>query len=86
MTALLAGVAVLAFGVKAGLPWWALVAVTLLTVGPAGSAGAQIGRRRGIRDEVLQPGERWSPPTPSVPRSPNTPRPRPTRARSINYA
>ncbi|WP_330480448.1 hypothetical protein [Streptomyces sp. NBC_00724] len=56
-TAFLAVVAVVGFGAKAGLPWWAVVAGALLTAGLAGWTGAQIGRQHGIRNEVLEPGE-----------------------------
>ncbi|MFF1460372.1 hypothetical protein [Streptomyces sp. NPDC058330] len=56
-TAVLAVVAVAGLGMKAGLPWWLLAAVALLTAGLAGWTGARIGRRDGIRDEVLEPGD-----------------------------
>ncbi|WP_405710952.1 hypothetical protein OG264_19145 [Streptomyces xanthophaeus] len=56
-TALLAAVVVVGFGVKADLPLWAVVALTLLTAGPAGWTGAQLGRQRGLREQVLEPGE-----------------------------
>ncbi|WP_234432839.1 MULTISPECIES: hypothetical protein [unclassified Streptomyces] len=58
VTALPAVVAVVSYGARADLPWWAVVAVALLTAGLAGWTGAQIGRRRGIRNEVLEPGEK----------------------------
>ncbi|MEV0692672.1 hypothetical protein [Streptomyces sp. NPDC050388] len=58
VTALLAVVPVVGFGLKASLPWWAVAATVLLTAGFAGWTGAQIGRRRGIRKEVLEPGEK----------------------------
>lgn len=58
VTALLAGVAVVGYGVRAGLPWWVLLAVTLLTMGLVGWTGSQIGRRRGIRNDALEPGEK----------------------------
>ncbi|WFB05656.1 hypothetical protein LRS74_00475 [Streptomyces sp. LX-29] len=57
LTALLGVVAVVGAGMKVDLPWWALAAVALPTAGFAGWTGAQIGRRRGIRNEVLEPGE-----------------------------
>ncbi|MGW8884629.1 hypothetical protein [Streptomyces sp. NPDC055749] len=57
VTALFAVVAFVSYGVKADLPWWAVVAVALLTAGFAGWTGAQIGRRRGIRNAALEPGE-----------------------------
>ncbi|APU44490.1 hypothetical protein BSL84_17095 [Streptomyces sp. TN58] len=44
-------------GVMADLPLWAVVAVASLTAGLAGWTGAQMGRQRGIRKEVLEPGE-----------------------------
>ncbi|MFJ3722848.1 hypothetical protein ACIPYQ_09795 [Streptomyces sp. NPDC090045] len=58
VTALLAVVAVVGLGVEAGLPWWAVVAVALVTAALAGWAGAQIGRRQGVRNEALEPGEK----------------------------
>lgn len=57
VAALLAVLAVVGFGIKADLPLWAVVAVALLTAGLAGWTGAQIGRQRGIRNGVLEPGE-----------------------------
>ncbi|MEV7221825.1 hypothetical protein ACFT5D_18715 [Streptomyces sp. NPDC057144] len=57
VTAFLAVIAVVGFGIQADLPWWAMGAGALLTAGLAGWAGAQIGRQRGIRNEVLEPGE-----------------------------
>ncbi|WPO70365.1 MULTISPECIES: hypothetical protein [unclassified Streptomyces] len=57
-TALLAVTAVLGFGVKSDLPWWAMLAVGLLTAGFAGWAGSKSGRREGVRDAVLAPGEK----------------------------
>ncbi|WP_248500494.1 hypothetical protein [Streptomyces sp. D2-8] len=57
VTAFLAVTAVVGFGIRAGLPWWAVVAGALPTGGLAGWTGAQIGRQHGIRNEVLEPGE-----------------------------
>ncbi|WP_245979053.1 hypothetical protein [Streptomyces diacarni] len=57
-TAALAVVAVLGFGIESGLPWWSVAAAALLTAGLAGWAGAQAGRRRGVRAEALEPGEK----------------------------
>ncbi|MCZ7459340.1 hypothetical protein [Streptomyces sp. WMMC940] len=55
--AVLAAVAMVGYGIRAALPWWAVATVALLTAGLAGWTGAQIGRQRGIRNEVLEPGE-----------------------------
>ena len=49
--------AVVGFGIEGGLPWWVVMAGTLAAAGFGGWAGAQIGRQRGIRNEVLEPGE-----------------------------
>lgn len=57
VTGLLAVVAAVGAGVRADLPGWAVAAAALVTAGPAGWAGSRIGRRRRVRDEVLQPGE-----------------------------
>lgn len=86
VTALPAVVAVVSYGARADLPWWAVVAVALLTAGLAGWTGAQIGRRRGIRNEVLEPGEKMLGTYTVRPPTPNTPRPQPMRARSTNSA
>lgn len=56
--ALLAGVAVVGAGMEAALPPWVVVGVAVPVAGLAGWAGARTGRRNGIRDEHLQPGER----------------------------
>ena len=48
----------LGYGLKSGLPWWAVTGATLVTAGFGGWAGMRIGRRRGVRDEILEPGER----------------------------
>ncbi|MPY40846.1 hypothetical protein FNH04_13310 [Streptomyces phyllanthi] len=50
--------AVVGPGAEAGLPWWALVAVAVPAAGLGAWTGVRIGRRRGIRDEVLEPGEK----------------------------
>ncbi|GGT63356.1 hypothetical protein GCM10010243_47870 [Streptomyces matensis] len=50
--------AVAAFGYEAGLPWWGIAAAGVLVAPPAGWAGSRIGRLRGLRDEVLEPGEK----------------------------
>ncbi|MET9805091.1 hypothetical protein [Streptomyces halstedii] len=55
--AVLATAASVALGTKGGLPWWVVAAVGVVTAGLAGWTGVRIGRRRGIRDEVLEPGE-----------------------------
>ncbi|WP_256074259.1 MULTISPECIES: hypothetical protein [unclassified Streptomyces] len=49
--------AAVALGTKGGLPWWVVAAVGVVTAGLAGWTGARIGRRRGIHDEALEPGE-----------------------------
>ncbi|AWI31211.1 hypothetical protein E3E14_25065 [Streptomyces sp. ICN441] len=49
--------AVVGTGIRADLPWWAVAAAALPTAGLGGWTGAQIGRQRGIRNEVLEPGE-----------------------------
>ncbi|MFF9347716.1 hypothetical protein [Streptomyces sp. NPDC014734] len=41
----------------AGLPWWAVAGAALLVVWPAAWTGKRIGRRSGIRDQALEPGE-----------------------------
>lgn len=58
VTALCAVVAVVGYGVKAGLPWWVLVTVALLVAGLAVRVGARLGRQNGIRSEALEPGEK----------------------------
>ncbi|MCQ0000930.1 hypothetical protein [Streptomyces sudanensis] len=45
-------------GAETSLPWWVVAGSALLTAGFAGWAGARIGRRRGIRSEALEPGEK----------------------------
>ncbi|MEU0201189.1 MULTISPECIES: hypothetical protein [unclassified Streptomyces] len=55
--ALLAVVACAGHATKAELPWWAVLAVAVSTVGLAGWTGARIGRRRGLMDEPFEPGE-----------------------------
>ncbi|KUO16172.1 hypothetical protein AQJ91_37790 [Streptomyces dysideae] len=45
------------FGIRLGLPWWAMAAVCVPTAGLAAWTGVRIGRRRGIRDQALEPGE-----------------------------
>ncbi|WP_433545576.1 hypothetical protein ACQPZG_10730 [Streptomyces sp. CA-294286] len=57
VAALVATPAVVAFGGKAGLPWWAVGAAALVTACLAGWTGARIGRRQSVRDAVLEPGE-----------------------------
>ncbi|GGW96801.1 hypothetical protein GCM10010383_28210 [Streptomyces lomondensis] len=57
VTALLAVAACAGHATKAELPWWAVLAVAVSTVSLAGWTGAQIGRRRGPRDEFPEPGE-----------------------------
>ncbi len=71
VTALLAVAACAGHATKAELPWWAVLAVTVSTVSLAGWTGAQIGRRRGPRDEPPEPGEPMLGPYPV-----RTPRPR----------
>ncbi|MFB6818157.1 hypothetical protein ACFCV8_26805 [Streptomyces sp. NPDC056347] len=44
-------------GIKASLPWWALVGTALVVAWPAAWTGARIGRREGIRSAALAPGE-----------------------------
>ncbi|MEU6915067.1 hypothetical protein [Streptomyces olindensis] len=68
--ALLAVAACAGHATKAGLPWWAVLAVAVSTVGLAGWTGAQIGRRRGPRDEPPEPVEPMPGPYPL-----RTPRP-----------
>ncbi|MFJ8194912.1 hypothetical protein ACIQ8D_34965 [Streptomyces sp. NPDC096094] len=50
--------AVVLAGVEASLPWWAVAGPAVLTAGLAGWAGARIGRRRTVRGEALEPGEK----------------------------
>ncbi|MFJ8017907.1 hypothetical protein [Streptomyces sp. NPDC096339] len=57
VTALCATVASVAAGAKAGLPWWAVVAAALPTGALAGWAGARAGRRDGVKEAALEPGE-----------------------------
>lgn len=57
VTALLAVAAVVALGLEADLPWWAVTAAALLTAGFAFWTGARIGRRESIQDQALEPGE-----------------------------
>lgn len=57
MTALLAVAGVVGYGIQGGLPWWAVAASAVVMAGLAGWAGSRIGRRNGIRDEFLAPGE-----------------------------
>ncbi|MFE2126978.1 hypothetical protein [Streptomyces amritsarensis] len=56
-TALPAVVAIVGLGAIGDLPLWAVVTVALLTAGTADWAGAQLGRQRGLREQVLEPGE-----------------------------
>jgi hypothetical protein len=58
VTALLAVAAFAGHATKTGLPWWAVLAVAVSTAGLAGWTGAQIGRRRGPRDDPLDLGDR----------------------------
>ncbi|MER6316934.1 hypothetical protein ABT237_24675 [Streptomyces sp. NPDC001581] len=44
-------------GMEAALPWWLVAAVAVPTSGLAAWTGARIGRRQGVRDAVLEPGE-----------------------------
>ncbi|MEU9160710.1 hypothetical protein AB0D29_10650 [Streptomyces sp. NPDC048424] len=55
--ALAAVAAVVSSGTEAGLPWWVVAALALPTSGLAAWTGARIGRRQGVRDAVLEPGE-----------------------------
>ncbi|MGW0610739.1 hypothetical protein [Streptomyces sp. NPDC002788] len=64
LTALLAVAACAGHATKAELPWWAVLAVAVSTAGLAGWTGAQIGRRRGPRDEHPEPGEQMPGPYP----------------------
>ncbi|MBR8638419.1 hypothetical protein KEF29_01790 [Streptomyces tuirus] len=57
VTALLAVAACAGHATKAEIPWWAVLAVAVSAAGLAGWTGAQIGRRRGPRDEHPEPGE-----------------------------
>ncbi|MFE7897870.1 hypothetical protein ACFU3E_10165 [Streptomyces sp. NPDC057424] len=54
-TSLLAVAACAGHATNAELPWWAVLAVAVSTAGLAGWTGAQIGRRRGPRDEQPEP-------------------------------
>ncbi|MFJ3278051.1 hypothetical protein [Streptomyces halstedii] len=84
--AVLATAASVALGTKGGLPWWVVAAVGVVTAGLAGWTGVRIGRRRGIRDEVLEPGEQVvGTYTVRPPTTEHTRRPR-TRVRSTNSA
>ncbi|MFJ8825599.1 hypothetical protein ACIREE_28010 [Streptomyces sp. NPDC102467] len=56
-TAIAAVGAIVAIGVNADLPWWAVAGMAVLAAGPAAWTGAQIGRRDGVRNEALEPGE-----------------------------
>ncbi|MFB7089858.1 hypothetical protein [Streptomyces sp. NPDC056296] len=56
--AVLPVVAVVLAGVEASLPWWAVAGPAVLTAGLAGWAGVRIGRRRAVRGEALEPGEK----------------------------
>ncbi|MEU4883298.1 hypothetical protein OIE82_23040 [Streptomyces althioticus] len=58
VTAAPAVAAVAALGYEAGLPWWGIAAAGVLVAPLAGWAGSRIGRLRGLRDEVLEPGEK----------------------------
>ncbi|MFE0804376.1 hypothetical protein [Streptomyces sp. NPDC058812] len=57
-TAVLPVAAVVLVGVKASLPWWAVAGPAVLTAGLAGWAGVRTVRRRAVRDEALEPGEK----------------------------
>ncbi|MFF3673681.1 hypothetical protein ACFYYS_06790 [Streptomyces sp. NPDC002120] len=55
--ALAAVAAVVSSGMEAALPWWLVAAVAVPTSGLAAWTGARTGRRQGVRDAVLEPGE-----------------------------
>ncbi|MDA4891629.1 hypothetical protein PFZ55_32580 [Streptomyces sp. MS2A] len=57
-TAALPVAAVVLAGVEAALPWWAIAGPAALTAGLAGWAGVRISRRRAVRREALEPGEK----------------------------
>ncbi|WP_405696374.1 hypothetical protein OHA99_16275 [Streptomyces coelicoflavus] len=57
-TAFLPVTAVVLAGVEAALPWWPVTGPAVLTAGLAGWAGVRIGRRRAVRREALEPGEK----------------------------
>ncbi|MFF5344940.1 hypothetical protein ACFY4H_30275 [Streptomyces althioticus] len=50
--------AVAGLGHEAGMPWWDIAAAAVLVAPLAGWAGSRICRLRGLRDEVLEPGEK----------------------------
>jgi hypothetical protein len=56
-TALLAVAAFAGHATKAGLPWWAVLAVAVSTAGLAGWTGAHFGRGRRPWEESTEPGE-----------------------------
>ncbi|MGW0009716.1 hypothetical protein ACWDVX_08130 [Streptomyces tendae] len=57
-TAVLPVAAVVLAGVEAALPWWAVAGPAVLTAGLAGWAGVRISRRRAVRRDALEPGEK----------------------------
>ncbi|MFB7263776.1 hypothetical protein ACFCXH_16700 [Streptomyces nojiriensis] len=57
VAALVGAAGVVTLGVKAGLPWWVLVAAAAVTAGLAGWSGARIALREDARDAILEPGE-----------------------------
>jgi hypothetical protein len=59
VTGLLAVASCAGHATKAELPWWAVLAVAVSTVGLAGWTGVHLGRRHGGRDEAaLESGEK----------------------------
>ncbi|WP_369194773.1 hypothetical protein [Streptomyces djakartensis] len=64
VTALLAVAACAGHATKTGLPWWAVLAVVISTVGLAGWTGARIGRRPAPRDELFASGAHMPAPDP----------------------
>ncbi|GEC02876.1 hypothetical protein SSP24_05310 [Streptomyces spinoverrucosus] len=57
MAALPAVTVVLGYLNEADAPWWVMVTVVPVMAGLGAWAGTSIGRRRGIRDAALEPGE-----------------------------
>ncbi|MFB7917368.1 hypothetical protein [Streptomyces sp. NPDC056061] len=56
-TVVAALVAIVGAGVVGDLPWWVVAGAAVVVVWPAAWTGARIGRRSGIRDQALEPGE-----------------------------